>query len=269
MTETFNFTFSFEEVLFLQHVLELPVLPGLDEDNPYASFTSEQMELVLGIAERGLRARGFLEVNNDGSQATLFSPVLALFTSCAAASAILLIMTEYDSEPVHIRYYHIGEHLSVERSFPQPGLHRFTAGPAFSDLSEQLRVYLMLSEQAAAGMPDIMLTQAALADARSTAIRDKNAALERLREDGLSHEQASLLAEALADLLCTVTFTVVYEAANGFDPQELGLIVTRDTAWFVTIEEPEQERFKLTSCSANEAVERILALAIPVPGDHN
>jgi hypothetical protein len=256
VTNVISLTFGYEEVLFLIHLLRIPPLSGLDED-PLAGTPAEQVNAAMVGAERALRARGFIQVAPGEQPAAVYSPVIALLASCATAETTLLVTAETGDQPLEARYYHVTQHLAVERSFPQPGLHCFTGGPEFDGVSWRLLEFLHLDHQPQPDGSAGSISQAILEEARSVASSDRLAAVTILQSSGLTETTAQVLAEALGNPVCIGMVSAVYSDPQR-DPQGLGVVVAHRGVWLITSKEEDGE-LGIFPVSGEEAAKRILA----------
>jgi hypothetical protein len=253
MADTYSFTFGYEELLVLNRLLNIETLPGLPEQ-PFAGIAPEQVSSALAVAERSLRARGFIQVSLPNQPVNIYSPVLALFGACRIAQVITLVNVQIQEIPAVPRFYHTSEHLTVERSFPEIGLHRFTAAPTPADLEDSVREFLHLHDQPALpNLPSGSMPQATLEVCRNAPT--PAIAQDLLQQQGVPTELAQPLAIALVQPVCVGMISALYTDST-HQPRINALVVDDTTIWLLNDKETSGQ-LQITSISATTALDRI------------
>ena len=257
---TIVLTLSLEELVLLLNLLEIGRLPGMAED-PSADAPPDQVDGAMAAAERGLRARGFIQITSEDEPIIVFSPLLALLLGCVAAHTVMLAASEPAGRPADARYYHVSEHLAVERSFPQLGLHRFTGGPEFGDIAGELLEMLDINSQPRPSGRAGTVSAANMATVRDLAPNDKEKAASLLQEGGLPPDTAQALAEALHEPVCVGSVTAEYGRPDS-RLEDFGVVVTEQGIWGV-VPGGKDDMMEILPLSGDEAAERVMAMATP------
>ncbi|HHH40814.1 MAG TPA: hypothetical protein ENK56_02270, partial [Chloroflexi bacterium] len=257
-TQPLSSTLGQEELVFLLRLLNARPMPGLGGD-PLADLTYQERALVLATAEHSLRARGLLQVG-EGGKPRVDAGVVALVGGCSVPDVSFLVTCHTDGGEEEARYYHLhrASRLLVEHTFPQPGVHRFTALRDQDELAARIAEVLRLEDQSSPSCPAGRLRQDALVQAQESGegISEIQAFL---TENGLPQVTAGEMAQTLLRPLVNGSLTkFVHETdqVQGFatleGPNGLWLLTpegTDDTPW--TSVEP---------MSAREVRRRIAAL---------
>ena len=256
--DTMMLTLSLEELVLLLNLLKIGRLPGMAED-PSADAPPDQVAGAMAAAERALRARGFIQITSEDEPIIVFSPVLALLLGCVAAHTVMLAASEPAERPADARYYHVSEHLAVGRSFPQLGLHRFTGGPEFGDISGELLEMLDINSQPRPSGRAGTVSADSMAKARDMAPNDKEKEASLLHEGGLPPDTAQAVAQALHEPVCVGSVTAEYGGPDS-RLESLGVVVTEQGIWGV-VPGDEDDMLEILPLSGDEAAERIMAMA--------
>ncbi|NTW03751.1 MAG: hypothetical protein HGA19_21175 [Oscillochloris sp.] len=255
MSDTVTLTFGYEEVLLLTRLLKIPALPGMAEDL-LAHTPDAQLTAALGSAERSLQARGMVKINTADTPVAIYRPILALFSSCAHAQAIATVMVKATGQPLQVRFYHIAEHLSVERSFPRAGLHTFTGAVSSQVFAEQLGTFLKLGKQPLAS--DISVTLARSVYEQAQQRPSVEAAAQALVAGGVAQDIAQILAADMQQSRCDVVFRVAYRDQR-IAAQALALKVTESTVW-LTRPGTGEDQLAMQLVSGPAALDQVLTL---------
>jgi hypothetical protein len=186
-----------EELALMLRILRTPTLPGLGTD-PLEGLTEEQADLALTAAERSLRARGILQVA-EGEKRVQVDPVtFALIGTCILPKTSLMMSCQTMDGKTTIRYYHIGEHLTVEHSFPEIGVSSFWGTAQWRPMLPRMLDLLQLDRKESLLCPPVSLLNDQLDLAKDLAIKQNLLALqELLRKSGAASDSAELLAQTL------------------------------------------------------------------------
>jgi len=256
--DTIMLTLSLEELVLLLDLLEIGRRPGMAQDRS-ADAPPDQVDGAMAAAERGLRARGFIQITGEDEPVIVFSPLLALLLGCVAAHTVMLAASEPAERPADARYYHVSEPLAVERSFPQLGLHRFTGGLEFGDIAGQLLEMLDINSQPRPSGRAGTVSADNLAAVRDLAPNDKEKAASLLQEGGLPADTAQAVAEALHEPVCVGSVTAEYGGPES-RLESLMVVVTQQGIWGVVAGD-EDDMMEILPLSGDEAAQRIMAMA--------
>jgi hypothetical protein len=255
--DTYSITLGFEDLLVMLRVLGIRQLFGMPED-PMAGVPAEQANASLAAAERSLRARGFLQVNDDQERIIVYSPVAAMILTCALAPSVLRVFATAGGGLQTLRYYYASSDMAVEHSFPERGLNRFTAAPTFQHLSGRLFDLLKIGQQPQPADASGTTTEASLQRARDLARADQQSAASALQKGGLTEATALRIGRALGHALCTATVSAAYTNEN-IPVQGLALIVEESAIWGV-VSGQQEGTAQVLPLSGQEAASRILAM---------
>ncbi|HOH20162.1 MAG TPA: hypothetical protein PLS77_14010 [Anaerolineaceae bacterium] len=120
---TLSIALSQEELYVVLAYLKLPRILGLDLSR-FAELPEDNLAMILGVAERGLISRGFLEANKQG-QLELIPVVQAMIGACASPQKTLIIKTTYPHLPAEELYYHVSRKMHIIHMVPMTGVHQF------------------------------------------------------------------------------------------------------------------------------------------------
>lgn len=185
-----SFTISNEELFLLGKVLGLKDIPGFEPDI-FEGLSQYELGLVLGSAERSLRAREYIHGSEEGA-VEIDPVVVALIGSCGIPDVSFLATCTVPGQDTEMCYYHQHQETNtlVEHTFPGPDLHKFEAVDSESEIAERIFHVLKLAEQEAPTCSKGYLQESDLQLAREQIQQQKSAAYDVLVRAGLSEETA-------------------------------------------------------------------------------
>ena len=186
---------SQEELLYLVTLMNQTIIPGLDP-TAFEGVTEREMNLLLGIAERALIARGFILPGEKGMQ--MDEVPLAMIGACAypAFSVILNLAAQ---QAAYGLFWHGIKNLTVEHTTPMPGIHKFRAVPSDAVLTEEIIQKTGSPDKSSKKTLTGTVSDEAYIEAQAL-IQEKadlKKAAKSLKKGGLEEENAAALAEAI------------------------------------------------------------------------
>lgn len=113
---------SYEELIYLLTLLSIPSLPGLPPD-VRSSVDGKTFDALMGAAERALRARDFLRVEDE--EIIVESALMGILGFCARDHYSIIATRTLPNDLHQTAYYHLRDTLKVRRH-EQFGVHHFS-----------------------------------------------------------------------------------------------------------------------------------------------
>jgi hypothetical protein len=195
---------SQEELFLVLMKLRLPLIPGLN-DSELTKLPKDQLDLVLGTAERALFARNFVMLNELGKPAIEVA-VSAAVGACAAPGVTIALMRTFLNQTAQACYFHTTGKMKVSHFTPMPGIHQFDILASEAVLLRQMGVWLNLPPIASIGSPQGLIPEDLLNLARDAALGGKEKEASVLLVKALDGQTAAGLAAALARPIANLTF---------------------------------------------------------------
>jgi hypothetical protein len=264
--ETITLTLGNEEVALLLHIMRAKTLPGLGED-PLGGIDEQQAAAALVSAERSLRARGVITVNEAAKRVEISAIALALVGTCLKSQRSFLATTVSPDGTNHVCYYHVTDRLTVEHSFPEVGLQQFTGAAEAREMLARVSGHLRLDGQMAATGGGGKVTQAAFDQAKGLAQQGNTGdALKTLEDGGLSPQAAGELVKTLEDPVRSgsflrVDYTQPGDRAGKINARGFACLEGKNGLWLLLPDENDKNPLvAIEPQSANDVESRIEAL---------
>lgn len=120
---TLSIALSQEELFVVMAYLKIPLMLGLN-NQVLASLPEANRDMVLGVAERALIARGYLEIKKGLLE--LIPVVQAIIGACSAPQKTLAIKCNSSKQLPEDYYFHVSRKMNVMHMFPMTAIHQFT-----------------------------------------------------------------------------------------------------------------------------------------------
>lgn len=120
-----SFVLSQEELSIFLSYLKTVDMAGLDV-SIFKGLNKKQIQMVLGVAERSLIARGFLVVGKD-NRLEMAPHVFAAIGACAFPERTILITDSRPDIPDSNYYFHSSRKMNVMHTVPMTAMHQFIA----------------------------------------------------------------------------------------------------------------------------------------------
>lgn len=192
--------FSYEEVVVLCRRLGFDV-PVEEPGHPLDDVDTEVLDLLLGVAERGLLARRLIGAADE------VHPAIADALSVVSAPDVIVDLVRHD-HPSAAFTYASDPAMTVEHQRRPGGIHRLTVADT-SELLELLRERTGLPAPTSATQFDVVGELTGLAWSHSTK-HDAAAAIEVLHQAAIADETAQRIVAALRDGRASGSLTVLH-----------------------------------------------------------
>lgn len=257
--ELFGVRLGHEELLVLLGVLRASTLPGLGED-PLEGLSDERREGALGAAERSLRARGLIAVDEAESRIEVEPLTLALLGTCVYPQYTVSVAMLDKAGGIDAAYYHGRDDFLVEHSFPEPGIYEFLTAAERADMGERFMRKLALANGPAPEGVSFQVPLAGMEEARELAKAGRREEIAKLlAQKGLGGEEAE---RAIAIFESATRSFFLVRADYGESPDEtkgsgLALLEQEGGYWLLSGDDEHVERFTVTPVSGEEASKRL------------
>jgi hypothetical protein len=201
---------SQEELLLILMRARLPLLVGINRQ--LTELPREQLNLMMGTAERALLAREFLRPDEKAS--LVIEPVvLAMVGACAEPERSIVMLRAKTDEANETMTVNFARQMTVLHVPVPPGIHVFTAlrdrEAAARALVELTGVTKQPVDPMAGPVPDGELSEKALVEARDLIQARKMVEAGKVLEANLPLATARGLTETMAALASDTTFMAV------------------------------------------------------------
>jgi len=217
MTEEYNdvnpidFMLSRHELLVTLNALGAELIPGLGAD-PLGELYPEQSQLALTIAQRAMRARGFIQFQEGN--AVFHRWLLEAVSACAFAPRALMVLHKVQgSNPVHY-FAHLTDDVTVLHMRPEDVLHMFSLLPSKSYLIKQLVKLVGLTDEQKKTNISFLLTREQFIEIREYAEGGNITAAHGVLKTGGAPAEWSFV-ETLANAPSLTVFQFLHVEADG------------------------------------------------------
>ncbi len=194
--ENLSVVLSREELVFLLYVLKANFIPGLDPD-PLGELPKEYKNFGLAYAERSLRARGLIDLDDTGNP-VVREAIILLVGTCAYPE-MMISLHHFPSSAAPTRtFWHAQSGVIVSHTRPDAPLHEFSFVKDRLFLGDQILAACQLKTDARADFKEIRTTNKTLKAVRQMAGNDLGAAIKTLAGGSASLESATELCHILA-----------------------------------------------------------------------
>lgn len=257
----FFMDFSQEELVVLLWLMRTPTLPGLGRD-PLNGLTGEAAASALGSADRALRARGMVLINEVG-QVGLDQGALALLGTCAAPDITVLYTTMRSEGLPSMRYLYATDLMTVEHTNATPGVHRFAALGKRSTLIQRLEELVSVVNEKAPDREAIQLSGDALRSAARTMKEIGNeSAIALLIDKGISQTVATDFVGSLSGLSQAI-MVAVRRAQRSGHPESEALVLLQTAEGYYELEDStsgESDSVTVKPCTGSDVSKRLRSL---------
>ncbi len=247
---------SQEELMVILAYLKTNKFLGL-EDEDLKAYTSEQINLVMGLAERALIARGFIVRGADGRME--LSPLaFSVVGVCAFPDITIIVGQNRPNQLEQNTFFHSARKMNVIHSIPMTFIHQFVAVEERRDLAQALISTLGIDSATVSGSMTATTQMETLGDAREAAEKgdfDKTVTL--LTGGGVAKSVAELLAQSLVKPLVNTTVSFIDHKNDNFDG--FALLQSEETLWSLKPVEPQNnwETVEIRTASSQDIFKQI------------
>lgn len=250
---------SQEELFVSMMYLQAQQFPGLDL-GIFKKLDETQTNLMMGIAERALLARGFLKPGQDG-RLQLEAAVNGLLSACLFPETSLFVHHTRSGAETEEYFFHAYRKMFVMHSIPLTAIHQFIA---VEDQTAIARAVLSILALPSLPKPKGKSAQIQL----SLLEKGRDIALERGAEEAfhvlqteLDDETARELARTLAEPTTNTAFAYLDHRAAGRPPQGLTILQGKQTLWLLQpSEDPQDERTSIWPLSSEEVIRKVKSI---------
>jgi len=244
-TENLSVLLSQEELIFLLFILKADFIPGLDPD-PLGEMTKEQKGLALAHAERALRARDLVMVDEKG-ELEVREMLLLIIGTCAYPELMISLHHFPTNAAPNRTFWNLRSGVIVAHNRPQPPLHGFSMLKDRDLLRQQIVDGCKLMTGEKPDLPEIVTTNQIVKTVRETAVKDLPGAIQKLTSNGTDKRAAKELCAVLAGQHAVSALHLAAQRADQSPLQEAVTVLSGQTStWLMTnCEQPDQVSLKV------------------------
>lgn len=225
---TLSFAISQEEVFVALHYLNHPSMAGLD-NSVLNELSDKEKNLVLGVAERAMIARGFL-IRNSEHRLMLSAPVFACLSACAEPDKSMVIQRTFHNGHEENYFIHAARKMRVIHTLPLTSIHQFIAVEDDSALNKAILSIMKMNGAHKAECDEFIIDMPSLNRIRDLAgagkVKDATDILNKQIND---KNTSSALAKAFSKPVSSTTVAFVAgKEATGFSVFE-----SKDHLWLM------------------------------------
>lgn len=244
--ENLSVQLSREELLFLLFTLKTDFIPGLDPD-PLGELDKNQKNLSLLFAERALRARDLVNIDEKGGLVVRESLLLMIATCVYSEMMISLHHFPATTSP-RMTFWHVRSGVIVSHTRPDAPLHGFALLKNSADLKQQILDGCNLLSSDGLEYPEIITTNAALKTTREDSLKNIRHAIKGLVSNGANPQSAQEICGVLAGEHSVSALHLAFQLPDKTSQQESATVLSGKTSsWLMT--NLEQEKVSLKSIS--------------------
>lgn len=244
-TEHLSVLLSREELAFLLYILKTDFIPGLDPD-PLGETSKEQKALALAHAERALRARDLVTVDEKG-ELEIRETLLLMIGTCAYPE-LMISLHHFPTNAAPSRtFWNLRSGVIVAHNRPQPPLHGFSLLKNRDLLRQQIVDSCKLITEDKPDLPQIVTTNQIIKVVRETSTKDLSGAIKKLTSIGTDGRAAKELCAVLAGQHAVSALHLATQSADQTPLQEAVTVLSGQTStWLMTsLEQPDQVSLKV------------------------
>ncbi|GAB4452856.1 MAG: hypothetical protein Kow0031_35170 [Anaerolineae bacterium] len=252
IVEPINILLSREELLLVLDLLQAETIPGLDPDPTLGDLTPDQRSLALTVAERALRARELVQVQ-DGGELIVHRRLLTAVGVCAYPNSAVLVYHWPSQADLPVRYFgHLRGNDIVAHSVPDSTLHLFSLLPSREQLVGQVLAVAQVEEVAAEAI-EFSVPAAVLGQAREQAnAAQAEAALATLTGSDVPAEAAQAFAASLSGGPRITILQLLKQQPGGAARQDITLLQNGSAAWLVSQPSTETDTLRVKTTTPAE-----------------
>lgn len=197
---------SQEELLMVLKYLKVDKITGLDMD-VFTQLSDQEMQMVLGVAERALLARGFLKIGTD--KKLKLEPVpMGVIGTCVKSDRTIVINHQEKNKLDLTYFFHYARSMRVVHFVPISAIHQFLAVETTKDFLRMIFSLLGSNEFSKNNIGSFSLSQTAFDRAKELAQNgsSKEAILTEMEKVKLNNETATSFVDSLIDPLSNTAF---------------------------------------------------------------
>lgn len=230
--ETLSVILSREELSFLLFLLKATFIPGLDPD-PVGEPSPEQQKRNLALAERALRARDLVKVDENGD--VVVREKLLLMAGVCAYPELTIALHQFPSrgQPKRI-FWHIQSGVIMMHTRPEPPLHGLEFLSGRDNLHDRILASCLVTEKPLVPMAPIRTTNALIKDVRESAPMDMKKAVQVLVSQDVSLESAQEISQVLAGEYTVSALHLAARQENESFRESMTILTGSSSTWLMT-----------------------------------
>jgi len=246
-TENLSVLLSREELAFLLYLLKTDFIPGLDPD-PLGDAGKEQNTLALAHAERALRARDLIMVDQKG-ELEVRETLLLMIGTCAYPELMISLHHFPTNAAPNRTFWNLRSGVIVAHNRPEAPLHSFSMVKGRDLLRQQIVDSCKLMTGEKPDLPEITTTNQVLKVVRETSAKDLPGAIQKLTSNGTDKRAAKELCATLAGQHAVSALHLAAQRADQPSLQEAATVLSGQTStWLMTSrEQPDQVSLKVVN----------------------
>jgi len=251
---------SQEELFVILAYLHAENLLGL-EPEIFKELSKDQINLVMGVAERALVARGFLKPGPE-NRLQLEPAVFATLGACAFPETSLIV-TRHRPDAVGENYFfHTSRKMIVMHTMPVTAIHQFIAVEEKTAVARAVLSILSMDSLSKPKCAAGQIEQAILVNARDTAQgQGSEEAFKMLSQTNLGKKTAQELAETLTHPVANTTLAYIKHNVEGQPSDGFTILQGQNALWLLApVEGAKTELISILPVSAEDAARRVKTL---------
>ena len=257
-----SFVLSQEELSIVLSYLKTVDMAGLDV-SIFKGLGKKQIQMVLGVAERSLIARGFLVVGKD-NRLDMAPHVFATVGACAFPESTILITESRPGIPESNYYFHSSRKMNVMHTVPMTAMHQFIAVEDRTAMTKAVYSILHLETEKVEIFPKGNVKRSTLNKAREAAQKKgKKSTISYLADQSaLSADTARAFAEALERPLSNTM--LAYIEKQGEIMEGCSILRGEKSLWWISpvdgAADDENAMVSVLSLSPDDARKKVASL---------
>jgi hypothetical protein len=222
----------------------------------FAQLPEKQINMVLGVAERALIARGFL-IPDTGNKFKLTDVVHAVLRTCSNPDKTLSINCKYPEKPEETYFFHTARKMCVFHSVPITAIHQFLALENQSELAKSAFAILNLANPPRLNCPGGQISEEALNEVREMVEKSDKADLaSTLVKNGLDSDTSQEFAKSLKTLKLNHTVVHIDHQKNSDEQVEgFALLQGENGLWMLIPEKTDSKSTGMVSVKPTTTAE--------------
>lgn len=255
-----SFVLSQEELKLMLAYFKIASLMGFDSD-VFEELSERELSIVMGVAERALFARGFLEIDADNNIKISEVPY-AVVGACVSPETSLIIRKNIPDSLSELYFFHAARKMAVYHAVPVTAMHQFIALEDKQAMSKSAFSLLELGTLPALDCPAGELTDEVISNARDAMDKnDHEAAMAILKKTALDPQTIQEFFVSLQKPLYNHTIVHFDHDPDGEDVEKgFSLLAGENGLWMLQpIEEvsPGVNKVKLAPVSVDDVAAKI------------
>ncbi len=251
---------SQEELFVAMLHLKADAMAGLDLAT-FKQLDARQTDLVIGVAERALLARGFLKPDQKGDL-HLEPAIQGMLSACIHPDRTLFVsQTRPEVGPQEVFFHTIGKTF-VMHSEPVTAMHQFIAVDEKNATSRAVLSILSLPKMSKPDCEGGRIGLSFFEKARDAALEAGAEAAVKILTAKLSKKTSRELAQTLAGPVANTTFALLHHHGEVQAPLGFSILQGKNALWRIApVDDPGDELISIEPLSSDEVIKQIKTVA--------